>query len=199
MKLTVLLQTRKGEYVYSVVTDFAGVTCLSDAAQQMPRFVIPFGDRVFGFHGLGTEDSIIFRERTVMSPEGFIAPEQTGDKTIRQLQTNLPWTGHYHRDFRNSPMTHKDFAHALLHVYKAGGKLATIINDAEHAGIDWTAPDVRELIGKMLADFVICALRMANTCPEGVIDLQRWTEDRIEGKNNLLASDARILAERERQ
>ena len=112
------------------------------------------------------------------------------DQTIRELQSGLPWTGHYHRDFRATPMTHKDFAHGLLHVHKAGGKLATIVNDAEHGGVDWADPAVRADVGKYLADFVVCALRMANTCPEGVIDLQAATEDRITDKNNQLAVEA---------
>ena len=91
------------------------------------------------------------------------------DHTIRELQSSLPWTGHYHRDFRATPMTHKDFQHGLLHVHKAGGKLATIINDAEHGGVAWNDYHVRDEVTKYLADFVICALRMANTCPEGII------------------------------
>lgn len=82
------------------------------------------------------------------------------DKTIRELQSGLPWTGHYHRDFRATPMTHKDFQHALLHIHKAGGKLAAIINDAEHGGIDWAAPEVRAEVAKYVADMVICALRI---------------------------------------
>lgn len=120
------------------------------------------------------------------------------DKTIRELQSSLPWTGHYHRDFRNSPMTHKDMGHALLHVHKAGGKLAAIVNDAEHGGVDFASAETRHEITKLIADFVICALRIANTCPDGVIDLQRAVEDRIEGKNNLLASDAVALRDAER-
>lgn len=108
------------------------------------------------------------------------------DKTIRELQSSLPWTAHYHRDFRNSPMTHKDFGHALLHVHKAGGKLAAIIDEAEHGGNDFK----HEEVGKYIADFVICALRMANTCPGGVIDLQRFVEDRIVGKNAYLTEMA---------
>lgn len=112
------------------------------------------------------------------------------DKTIRELQSSLPWTAHYHRDFRNSPMTHKDFAHALLHIHKAGGKLATIIDEAEHGGSDFAHDDV----AKYVADFVICALRMANTCPGGVIDLQRHVEDRIGDKNQALAATAELLA-----
>lgn len=120
------------------------------------------------------------------------------DKTLRQLQTNLPWTGHYHRDFRSSAMTHKDFGHASLHVSKTNGKLASIINDAEHGGVAWETAAVREEVEKYLADLVICALRMANTCPEGVIDLQTAVEHRITAKNNQLAVDAEILAATER-
>lgn len=106
------------------------------------------------------------------------------DKTIRELQSSLPWTAHYHRDFRSSPQTHKDFGHALLHVHKAGGKLAAIIDDAEHAGYDWADPAKRSDVEKYVADLVICALRLANTCPDGVIDLQRAVEQRLLAKNN---------------
>lgn len=120
------------------------------------------------------------------------------DKTIRELQTSLPWTGHYHRDFRATPMTHKDFAHALLHVHKAGGKLAAMVNDAEHGGVDWTGPAVREEAAKYIADLVVCALRMATTCPEGQIDLQSAVEDRITSKNNQLAEAAAPLRAAER-
>jgi len=109
------------------------------------------------------------------------------DKTIRELQSGLPWTAHYHRDFRATPMTHKVFGHALLHVHKAGGKLAAIIDEAEHSGFDFSAPEKRSGVEKYLADFVICALRMANTCPDGVIDLQQAVERRLIAKNNQLA------------
>jgi len=101
------------------------------------------------------------------------------DLTLRELQTQLPWTVHYHRDFRAAPMTHKDFGHALLHVLKAAGKLATVVNDAEHGGSEFKPEEV----DKYVADFVVCALRMANTCPGRTIDLQRAVEDRIEVKN----------------
>lgn len=120
------------------------------------------------------------------------------DRTIRELQSSLPWTGHYHRDFRATPMTHKDFGHALLHVHKAGGKLAAIVNAAEHGGIDWADVPTRTEIGKYLADFVICALRMANTCPDGIIDLQDATEQRLEAKNNQLAMVAHHLRDQEK-
>lgn len=100
---------------------------------------------------------------------------------LRALQTNLPWSTHYHRDFRSNPQAHKDFGHALLHVHKAGGKLAAVIDDAEHKGSEFKPEEV----DKYLADLVICALRMANTCPGRVIDLERIVIDRINEKNNV--------------
>ncbi|MBL4766303.1 MAG: hypothetical protein JKY94_01020 [Rhodobacteraceae bacterium] len=121
------------------------------------------------------------------------------DKTIRELQSGLPWTGHYHRDFRSTPMTHKDFAHALLHIHKAGGKLATILDAAEHGGFDWADPAKRDEVSKYVADMVICALRMANTCPDGLIDLQEAVETRLTAKNNQLALAAKGLQAAERQ
>jgi len=101
------------------------------------------------------------------------------DRTLRELQATLPWTVHYHHDFRASPMAHKDFGHALLHVMKAAGKLAALVNDAEHGGCEFTA----EQTDPYIADLVVCALRMANTCPGRTVDLQRAVIDRIEIKN----------------
>lgn len=110
------------------------------------------------------------------------------NRTLREMQASLPWTAHYHRDFRSTPMTHKDFGHALLHVTKATGKLATILDQAEHRGFDWSDPANRTEVSKYIADLVICALRMANTCPDGVIDLQQAVQSRISTKNNQLAA-----------
>jgi hypothetical protein len=103
------------------------------------------------------------------------------DLTIRELQTNLPWTGHYHRDFRSNPEVSKDFNHAITHVVKACGGLCTVIDNAQHGGSEFKP----EEIDKYVADLVICALRMANTCPGRVIDLQHIVEVRIEEKNNM--------------
>jgi len=100
-------------------------------------------------------------------------------KSLREMQASLPWITHYNRDFRASPMAWKDFGHALLHVTKASGKIAAMVNDAEHAGSDFA--DVE----KYIADLVICALRMANTCPGRTIDLQDVTEKRIANKNTI--------------
>jgi hypothetical protein len=101
--------------------------------------------------------------------------------TIRELQKSLPWTIRYDRDFRASPVGHKDFQHALIHVMKATGKLASVVNDAEHAGSVF--PPVE--IDRYIADLVICALRMANTIPGRLLDLETAVVERIERKNGV--------------
>jgi len=103
------------------------------------------------------------------------------NKTIRELQVQLPWTTHYSSDFRATPMSHKDFGHALLHVQKAAGKLAAVVNDAEHGGSEFT----KEEIDPYIADLVICALRMANVCPGRTIDLETAIIERLENKNDM--------------
>lgn len=107
------------------------------------------------------------------------------DLTIRELQTNLPWTVRYSADFRATPMAHKDFAHALTHVHKAGGMLAALVDDMDHRKEVADDPAIRESHAKYVADLVVCALRMANTFPGGVLDLQRAVEDRLESKNDV--------------
>jgi hypothetical protein len=82
---------------------------------------------------------------------------------------------------------------------KASGKLAAIIDDAEHGGYDWADPAKRADVEKYVADMVICALRMANTCPDGVIDLQRAIDERMTSKNNILVAKAEGLREAERK
>jgi hypothetical protein len=103
--------------------------------------------------------------------------------TLREIQTRLPWTIKYSRDFRANPQPHKDFAHAVVHAQKALGKLAALVDDMDHdrdaalgdaAGID-----------RYVADLVVCALRMANTMPGRTIDLERAVVDRIESKNGV--------------
>lgn len=109
------------------------------------------------------------------------------DLTLRELQTNLPWTIRYSQDFRSSPLSHKDFAHTLHHVSKAAGKLHGLADDMDHnrAVADDNAPisGTKAQYAKYVADLVVCALRLANTFPGGVIDLQSEVQKRIEDKN----------------
>lgn len=107
------------------------------------------------------------------------------DLTLRELQTNLPWTVRYSGDFRANPQSHKDFAHALLHIHKAGGMLAALTDDMDHRKEVADDPASRAQYGKYVADMVVCALRLANTFPGGVLDLQRAVEDRLESKNDV--------------
>jgi hypothetical protein len=107
------------------------------------------------------------------------------DRSIREIQSSLPWTIRYSRDFRSNPQTHKDFAHALVHVHKAAGKLAALVDDMDHDREVADDPTLRERHAKYVADLVVRALRMANTFPGGVIDLQRATEERIATKNEV--------------
>jgi hypothetical protein len=112
------------------------------------------------------------------------------DRTIRELQTSLPWTIRYSRDYRASPTTHKDFAHALLHVGKAAGKLMALADDMDHDREVADDPTLRERHAKYVADLVVCALRAANVFPGGVIDLQAAVEARIHAKNLAPAVEA---------
>ena len=88
---------------------------------------------------------------------GYSWARQGESMTLRELQSTLP----YPHDFRANPSSHKDFGRALLHVQKACGKLAAVVNDAEHAGSDFQPEEV----DRYIADLVVCALRMANTSP----------------------------------
>lgn len=107
------------------------------------------------------------------------------DLTLRELQTSLPWSIRYSQDFRANPQSHKDFAHALVHIGKASGMLFALTDDMDHRCETADQGDLRERYGKYLADLVVCSLRAANTFPGGVLDLQRAVEDRIEDKNGV--------------
>lgn len=111
--------------------------------------------------------------------------EEARERTLRFLQTNLPWTIRYSQDHRACPKSHKDFAHALHHVSKAVGRLHELADDMDHDRSVVDAVALREKHGKYVADLVVCALRLANTMPGGVLDLQRAVQDRIEMKNGV--------------
>jgi len=67
-----------------------------------------------------------------------------------------------------------DTNHALVHLTKALGKIASALNDAEHEGRQMNACDVE----KYLADLVICAARFGN----GFVDLDIACESRLAEK-----------------
>lgn len=107
------------------------------------------------------------------------------DLTIREFQTKLPWTIKYSQDFRSSPISHKDFSHALHHVSKAAGRLHALADDMDHDRDISLTVSLKESYGKYIADLVVCALRLANTFPGGSLDLQQAVHERIESKNEV--------------
>lgn len=101
--------------------------------------------------------------------------------TLRSMQCQQPWNLAYSKDFQHARLKHKDFAHALVHIMKAAGNLAAYVDNLDHGRTpECSLADVR----KWTADLVNCALRLANTCPDGAFDLQTAVIERIEGKNN---------------
>lgn len=69
-----------------------------------------------------------------------------------QRQVNTRWLCQ-----TNNPChTSADAEHALLHITKAAGKLASALNDAQHEHRAFTEADV----AKYVADLVICAARL---------------------------------------
>lgn len=104
---------------------------------------------------------------------------------LKTLQVRLPWTIKYSGDFRANPQSHKDFAHALLHVTKASGMLAMFVDKMDHDRDAALDTDKRVSFAPYVADLVVCALRLANTFPGGPIDLERAVVERIESKNGV--------------
>ncbi len=101
---------------------------------------------------------------------------------LRELQERLKvlWKDDiYTREFRESPSKYKDFQHALLHVTKAVGKLAAMVEDLDHQERPaFSSADAR----KYISDVIICAVRMGNTVPGGEVDVQDAVIKRLEAK-----------------
>lgn len=70
-----------------------------------------------------------------------------------------------------------DQGHALLHMTKALGKIASALNDAEHE----QRPIKPDEVSKYLADIIICATRFGNN-----LDLEAACELRLEEKFPIL-------------
>lgn len=75
----------------------------------------------------------------------------------------------------NNPCHHSaDAHHALIHLTKAIGKLASAVNDAEHENRPLRADEVQNY----LADLVICSARFGH----GVVDLETACISRLAEK-----------------
>lgn len=97
-----------------------------------------------------------------------------GPPTLRKLQLTLPWSDTYRQAFRDNREPQRDFRHALIHIVKAAGALASLVDELDHEPGP-TTPCISALGTlhvRYLADVVIAALRAANTYPHLVVDLQ---------------------------
>ncbi len=92
------------------------------------------------------------------------------DLSQLQDEVNRRWA----QQLGNPCHTSADAGHALVHMTKALGKVASALNDAEH---DRRAPRSDE-IAKYLADLVICAARFGH----GVVDLDAACKARLAEK-----------------
>jgi uncharacterized Zn finger protein (UPF0148 family) len=101
-------------------------------------------------------------------------PSETKETSmdIRELQrqVNLRWA----KQVGNPCHRSADANHALIHMMKALGKVASALNDAAHEERDPVADE----IGKYLADLVICAARLGF----GISDLESEVLARLEEK-----------------
>lgn len=86
-----------------------------------------------------------------------------------QEEVNKRWENQ-----KDNPCHGSDSNHALLHMTKALGKIASALNDAEHEDRTMSSTE----IDKYLADLVICAARFS--C--NVVDLDMACVERLEEK-----------------
>jgi hypothetical protein len=99
--------------------------------------------------------------------------------TIQGVQRAVAdvWTlDGYTDQFRANDAPHRDFAHAVGHVQKAAGRLFDVVDAYDHG----RATPSRHDVGKYIADLVICAARLANTTPTGLLDLDRIVGERLD-------------------
>lgn len=97
---------------------------------------------------------------------------------ISHLQRHLPWTIPYSPEFvaARTELKHLDMQHAMIHGIKSMGKLSALFDHQDHGnGVERDRVDVPNLV----ADLVVCALRMANTSPWGKFDLEAAVVERL--------------------
>lgn len=87
-----------------------------------------------------------------------------------QLEVGRTWlASDYPRDMRGDDA---QFRHAHLHATKALGKIAALIDHADHERLkDAEAIGLREELPKLLADLLRCAAKMASMAPMGQVNL----------------------------
>jgi hypothetical protein len=141
--------------------------------------------------------------RSCPQPTGFdpikaYAPndgrEETITMTLEELQQEIArrWgSSEYGPAYLARQDPQRDAHHALLHVHKAGGKLAGTLDGLDHVvgeglpgavAASVAGPACADEAGRYLADLVICATRVAERWPGGAIDLQKAITERLAAK-----------------
>ena len=92
------------------------------------------------------------------------------DLTRLQAEVNIRWAA----QLNNPCHTSADPGHALVHMTKALGKVASALNDSEHE----KRPLRHSEVAKYLADLVICAARFG----DGHVDLDLAVRERLAEK-----------------
>lgn len=122
-----------------------------------------------------------------------VAPPSTpdGSLSLSEMQANQPWTAPYSAAYLESRDSlgevHRDAMHAVLHLVKALGVLASVSEWADHTG---GQPPRLDRVGQAewegrISDLVMCALYLANHPPNGYarFDLQQAVVDRTKQVN----------------
>jgi hypothetical protein len=108
---------------------------------------------------------------------------------LSTMQQKLPWTVPYsgNFDFTKPYRPHADIEHTLIHIVKSAGILAGLIDQADHAANDYEYQKIWQSldVGKRTADFVICAIRIANVAPNGPFDLEQAVIKCMESVNSV--------------
>lgn len=116
--------------------------------------------------------------------------EEENATTLSEIQKSLKktWTlESYSETFKKSTLPWRDFQHSLLHVMKATGKLAAIVEGADHKNEPSMAPfSPPAKAANYLADLIVCAIRMASKYPLGEIDIEKAVIDRIREKADVI-------------
>lgn len=178
---------RLDEIVQGVHGIAIGLAAGSVTRHELLRLVSPTDDALSRSHMRQAEQS---RQHAAE-----VAAEEA-PTSLRSLQLGLGWNlSTYKTDFLDNQIPHRDFAHALLHVTKAAGRIAAIIDDAEHLGGSGVVAHEderhKEGVARYVADLVICAMRMANTVPGPMLDLQAEVERRL-GRNDVKAERVNV-------
>jgi len=94
----------------------------------------------------------------------FVLRRRPESITIRESQTNQPWTVPYSREVRDAAkhgLPHILASHTALHAAKTVGKLAAVFEALDHTDIPITDEQL-QVVKDMSADLMSEALRFAN-------------------------------------